>query len=156
MSFLLKFSHFSPSKKARSLLFLFPGTRSGTQSFFWIQLCGKPKWLLLTFGYHSIMSTGPLEAQCEKFRHNVNYCGVSLKQFFQEGFYSALSWLSICIDLILLLWSETHSLVENSNIFSRANRCSKPAGQVELVQHQDSLNFSFITPSLKALKMGPF
>ena len=50
----------------------------------------------------------------------------NLYKVFEEGFYSALSWLkmfefltdeflSICIDLILSLWSETHSSVKNSN-----------------------------------------
>ena len=62
---------------------------------------------------------------------------VKLHKVFEQGFYSALSWLfltillmtklyirnawvikflSICVDLMLSLWSETHLSVKNSNI----------------------------------------
>ena len=35
-----------------------------------------------------------------------------------------IKFLSICIDLILSLWSETHSSVKNSNIFNFAQGLS--------------------------------
>ena len=58
-------------------------------------------------------------------RHHQQFLTVPLMMKFYLRNVWVIKFLSICIVLILSLWSETHSLVKNSNTLSKAKKKKK-------------------------------